>query len=216
MIELNLQRIQSEIEKVAKHKVKLIGASKTVPPHRIREAYDAGLHRFGENKIQEGIKKIEELPKDIEWHFIGHLQSNKVRQAVSSFSCIQSVDSNRLLSLIDSEAKKQQKLIPVLIEINLAGEDSKHGLAPEKLKEILDASDAYENVQVQGLMAIPPFLEDPERVRPYFRRLREMAQPYPQLKELSMGMSHDYIAAIEEGATIVRIGTALFGERIKP
>ncbi len=197
----------------ADRKVKIIGASKTVNPERIREAYDAGLRFFGENRIQEAIAKMEHLPQDIEWHFIGHLQSNKVREAVRHFSWIQSVDSERLLLMIDREAVKQQKSISVLIEINLGGEETKHGLEPAKLEQVMQRNATLEMAKVRGLMAIPPLTAEPEQVRPYFRQLRQLAESYPQLKELSMGMSHDYIIAIEEGATMVRIGTALFGER---
>ena len=216
MIQSNFNKIQMEIAAAAAgRKVKIIGASKTVPPEKLQEAYDVGLRIFGENRIQEAIPKIEALPEDIEWHFIGHLQSNKVRDAVRYFSWIQSVDSLRLLNRINKEASKQQKQISILFEINLGGEETKHGLSPELLKEALEASKNLEHVRLQGLMAIPPFFEDPEQVRPYFRRLKELAAIHVALKELSMGMSHDYIFAVEEGATMVRIGTALFGERSK-
>ncbi|MCI0413415.1 YggS family pyridoxal phosphate-dependent enzyme [bacterium] len=214
MIQSNLSKIQAEVAAVAAgREVKIIGASKTVSSERVLEAYDVGMRIFGENRIQEAIQKIKDLPDDIEWHFIGHLQSNKVRDAVRHFTCIQSVDSLRLLRLIDQEASKQKKQISILFEINLGGEETKHGLDPEKLKEVLDASGNLENVSIRGLMAIPPLFEDPEQVRPYFRRLKELASVHPGLSELSMGMSHDYIVAIEEGATMVRIGTALFGRR---
>ena len=214
MIESRLRKIQAEISAAAgSRSVKIIGASKTVTPERIREAYDAGLRCFGENRIQEAIPKIQNLPPDIEWHFIGHLQSNKVRDAVSYFSCIESVDTLRLLARIDQEAVKQNKSMTALIEINLGGEATKHGADPAELEVLLQESRKLQNTEVRGFMAIPPFHEDAERVRPYFQRLRSLASAYPHLSELSMGMSHDYIVAIEEGATIVRIGTALFGER---
>jgi pyridoxal phosphate enzyme (YggS family) len=214
MIESRLRKIQAEISAAAGSRtVKLIGASKTVSPGRIQEAFDSGLHCFGENRIQEAIPKIQKLPESIEWHFIGHLQSNKVRDAVTHFSWIQSVDSKRLLAKIDQEADKQKKSIVVLIEMNLGGEETKHGALPQDLEGILGSSQNLKNVEVRGLMAIPPFFENPEEVRPYFKQLRNLASKFPQLTELSMGMSHDYIVAVEEGATIVRIGTALFGER---
>lgn len=216
MIQSRLHAIQEEVAAAARQRpVKIIGASKTVSPDRIREAYEAGLRFFGENRIQEAIPKIQALPGDIEWHFIGHLQSNKVRDAVTYFSCIQSVDSARLLRKIDQESSRQEKRLSVLIEINLGGEESKHGLDPEMLDALMKGSAGLQGVDIKGLMAIPPFFEDPEKVRPYFRRLRELAYAFPQLSELSMGMSHDYIVAIQEGATMVRIGTALFGEREK-
>jgi PLP dependent protein len=214
MIQSNFSKIQAEVTAAAVARtVKIIGASKTVPPEGLQEAYDAGLRSFGENRIQEAIPKIEALPQDIEWHFIGHLQSNKVRDAVRYFSWIQSIDSSRLLLLIDKEASKQQKQISILFEINLGGEETKHGLSPELLKEALQTGRNLKHVRVRGLMAIPPFFEDPEQVRPFFRRLKDLASTDPRLTELSMGMSHDYIVALEEGATMIRIGTALFGER---
>ena len=214
MIESRLRKIQTEISLAAgSRRVEIIGASKTVPPEKIKEAYDAGLHSFGENRIQEAIPKIQKLPEDMEWHFIGHLQTNKVRDAVAHFSWIQSVDSKRLLAKIDQEADKQKKSIVVLIEINLGGEQTKHGADPQDLEEILRDSQSLKRVEVRGLMAIPPFFQNPELVRPYFKQLRGLASKFPQLTELSMGMSHDYIVAVEEGATMVRIGTALFGER---
>jgi PLP dependent protein len=215
MIQSNFSKIQAEVAATsAGRAVKIIGASKTVPADTLFKAYDAGMRSFGENRIQEAIPKIKALPADIEWHFIGHLQSNKVRDAVRYFSWIQSVDSSRLLHLINKEASKQQKQISVLFEINLGGEETKHGLAPQLLKEVVKPAENLEHVRLCGLMAIPPYFKDANQVRPYFRRLRELASEHPALKELSMGMSHDYIVAIEEGATMVRIGTALFGERL--
>ena len=214
MIASNFSRLQKEIRSLAGSRdVKLIGASKTVSADRIREAYDAGMRSFGENRIQEAISKIEKLPADIEWHFIGHLQSNKAKEAVRYFSWIHSVDSVRLLTVLNKEAEKQQKQIRALIEINLGNEETKHGAEPAQLADILKALEGLEYIQVSGLMAIPPFFNDPEMVRPYFRRLRDLAATDAKLTELSMGMSHDYAVAVEEGATMVRIGTALFGER---
>ena len=214
MVETNLRRIQNEIAEIAgSRNVKLIGASKTVDAGRVRDAFNAGLRCFGENRIQEGIPKIQELPKEIEWHFIGHLQSNKARDAVRYFSWIHSIDSARLLTIVDKEAQKQQKRISALVEINLGGEETKNGARPDELQQIMDVSRSSENVNLCGLMCIPPFSDDPQQVRPYFKKLRELASRFPQLKELSMGMSQDYAVAIEEGATMVRIGTALFGAR---
>jgi pyridoxal phosphate enzyme (YggS family) len=212
MIQSNYQRIRNEIAAAANGRpVKLIGASKTMAPEKIRQAYDSGLRCFGENRIQEAVAKIPVLPSDIEWHFIGHLQRNKVQEAVRFFSWIQSVDSQRLLNAIEKEAAKQQKRMLLLLEVNVANEQTKHGLLPEALKELLHTK--LEWTEIRGLMAIPPFYEDPELVRPHFQTLRELAASDPGLKELSMGMSHDYKVAIEEGATMVRIGTALFGKR---
>ena len=162
--------------------------------------------------MQEGMAKIQSLPADIEWHFIGHLQTNKAREAVRFFSWIQSVDSLRLLNAIEKEATKQQKKMSLLLEINLGNEESKSGLDATQIEELI--STKLEWSGILGLMAIPPFFEDPEKARPYFQDLRKLAEPYPQLTEFSMGMSHDYVVAIQEGATMVRIGTALFGERL--
>jgi pyridoxal phosphate enzyme (YggS family) len=213
MIESNYKRISDEIARAGKGRsVKLIGASKTMPAERIQEGYDAGMRFFGENRIQEGIPKIQSLPADIEWHFIGHLQTNKARDAVRYFSWIQSVDSLKLLNAIEKEAAKVQKQMSLLLEINLGNEETKGGLDSTQIEELI--STKLEWCAIHGLMAIPPFFENPEEVRPYFQTLRKLAEPYSQLTELSMGMSHDYIVAIEEGATIVRIGTALFGERL--
>jgi len=214
MIESNYEKIRKEIDTAAPaRQVKIIGASKTMPAHRIQEAYDAGMRLFGENRIQEAIPKIQALPDDIEWHFIGHLQTNKVRDGVRHFSWIQSVDSARLLEAIEKEATKQQKKMSLLVEINLGNEESKHGLDVNQIDALL--STKLDWSVIRGVMALPPFFEDPEKARPYFQKLRKIAEAYPQLTELSMGMSQDYLVAVEEGATMVRIGTALFGERTR-
>jgi pyridoxal phosphate enzyme (YggS family) len=198
--------------------VRIIGVSKTQPAEKLEEAFSAGVETFGENRIQEAIPKIKTLSHlDAEWHFIGHLQTNKARDAVRYFSFIQSVDSIRLLQVIEKEAEKAGKEMPVLLEVNLAEEVTKHGMNQNQVRETLDISRELRRAKVRGLMVIPPFLEDPEAVRPYFRQLREIRDrhsgDFPSLTELSMGMSHDYVVAVEEGATMIRIGTALFGER---
>lgn len=198
--------------------VKLIAVSKTFPAETVREACAAGLTVFGENRIQEAAPKILSLQDlAIEWHLIGHLQSNKAREAVRHFAWIQSIDSIKILSLVEKEAAKQQKKINVLLEINIGGEETKHGFSETDLPVALQSGRAFEWTSVRGLMIIPPFFEDPEMVRPYFRKMRELraslAAHYPDLVELSMGMSHDFEIAIQEGATMVRVGTALFGER---
>lgn len=198
--------------------VKLVAVTKTVAPDRIREAIAAGLRLAGENRIQEALPKIQALSDlQVEWHFLGHLQTNKVRDAVKHFACIQSVDSLRVLLEIEKEASRQQKKPELLLELNLGGEESKYGLTREQLPEALEAGEKLQWCRVAGLMLIPPFLEDQEMVRPYFRELREIREKYSgrfsALRELSMGMSHDYVTAVEEGATMVRIGTAIFGAR---
>lgn len=206
----NVRRIRDEIQAASGGRsVLLIGVTKTVEPARIQQAFEAGLRVFGENRVQEGVPKIVELASlGATWHFIGHLQTNKVRDAVRNFSMIQSVDSLKLLHEIEKEAAKQQKKMQLLLEVNLGGEGSKHGFPPDSIPASFD----LEWCTVRGLMAIPPFFEDPEKVRPYFRKLRELRDEL-QLQELSMGMSNDYMVAVSEGATMVRIGTAIFGER---
>jgi len=210
----NINQIRSEVEKTAAGRaVKIIGVTKTIPPDRIQEAHQAGLHIFGENKIQEALNKmplLEQLP--IEWHFIGHLQSNKARDAVRHFTYIHSIDSLKLLQQVEKEANKIQKKVDILLEVNLGGEESKYGFSESALSQAMQASAALQWSNLCGLMIIPPYYEDPEKVRPYFRSLRVLAEHH-HLAQLSMGMSHDYRIAIEEGATMVRIGTAIFGAR---
>jgi hypothetical protein len=199
--------------------VTLLAVSKTHPPETIRAAVAAGQLLFGENKIQEAKAKIPLCPGRARWHFIGHLQSNKVRDAVELFEMIQGVDSLGLAQEISRRAESAAKTMPVLLEVNVAGEASKFGYPPERLLAELSALNALPRIEVHGLMAIPPFAPVAEKARPYFRRLRELklecenilGAPLPYL---SMGMSGDFEVAIEEGATIVRIGTALFGERL--
>jgi pyridoxal phosphate enzyme (YggS family) len=213
--------IQENVNKVLKqinNRAKLVAVSKTVPSARIAEAYEVGVHIFGENRIQEALPKIAALAHlNIEWHFIGHLQTNKAKDAVRHFSWIQSIDSLKLLNLIEKEAAKQQKPINALLELNLGNEESKSGLSEAELPQLLAASQRLEWIKIRGFMIIPPFFEDVEEVRPFFRRLRELLQrwqaKYPQLTELSMGMSHDFEVAIQEGATMVRIGSNIFGSR---
>lgn len=215
----NLLEIREKIHKAGRGRdIKLIGVTKTVPAKRIRIAFDSGVRIFGENRIQEGAPKVKAL-EDLaaEWHFIGHLQTNKARDAVRHFSCIQSVDSIKLLREIEKEAEKQQKKVDVMLEVNLGGEASKYGLSRDQLPEVVEACKSLKWGQAIGLMIIPPFFDDAELVRPYFRELRELrdacSSDLPSFRELSMGMSHDFVTAIEEGATMVRIGTAIFGER---
>lgn len=200
--------------------IKLIAVSKSVSIDKILEAADLGLRFFGENRVQEAKEKIEKIRDfNIEWHMIGHLQTNKAKDAVKLFSMIQSVDSERVATAIDREAQKIGKIQRVLIQVKLSDEESKYGVEEKELTKLLEVCQNLKNITVEGLMTIPPYFENPEDVRPYFRKLREIRDSllprYPYLKELSMGMSHDFEVAIEEGATMVRIGTALFGQRIK-
>jgi len=201
--------------------VTLLAVSKTHPPETIEAAAGCGLAFFGENKIQEAKAKIPLCPGKLRWHFIGHLQSNKCRDAVELFEMIQSVDSLGLAREISRRCESAAKTMPVLLEVNLAGEASKFGYRPEQLLAELKELNQLTRVEIHGLMTVPPWTLDAENSRPHFRRLRELktqceeilAAPLPHL---SMGMSGDFEVAIEEGATMVRIGTALFGPRAKP
>jgi PLP dependent protein len=201
--------------------VRLVAVSKTFGADHVRAAFAAGQLDFGENRVQEALPKISQTADvPIRWHLIGHLQSNKIRRAVGPFSCIQSVDHAELLQRLDEIAADQGIRLEALIQVDLAGEESKFGAAVEQLDRIFGVARAARGVMVGGLMLLPPLFDDPENARPYFRRLRvlrdELAErgvPGGMLRELSMGMSHDFEVAIEEGATIVRIGTAIFGAR---
>lgn len=202
--------------------VTLIAVTKTVTVHQIKEAMDAGLRTFGENRVQEAKAKIEELSAgrtmpSVSWHLIGHLQKNKAKYAVRLFDLVHSLDSTGLAEELNSQAEKIGKVQEVLVEVKLSSEETKHGVARTELPELLKMVRTMEHLRLRGLMTVPPFFEHPEEARPYFRELRELrdgadAAGHP-LPELSMGMSNDFEVAIEEGATMVRIGTAIFGER---
>ncbi|HTB83591.1 MAG TPA: YggS family pyridoxal phosphate-dependent enzyme [Candidatus Sulfotelmatobacter sp.] len=222
----NLQTIQQRIRAAClragreEKSVTLLAVSKSHPPDTIHEAVDAGQIYFGENKIQEAKAKIPLSPGKARWHFIGHLQSNKVRDAVGLFEMIQGVDSLEIATEISRRADQAAKTMPILLEVNVAGEASKFGYAPERLLAELERLNALPRIEIHGLMAIPPFVAVPEKARPYFKKLRELRTGCEKilgvpLPHLSMGMSGDFEIAIEEGATLVRVGTALFGERQK-
>ncbi|HWI57171.1 MAG TPA: YggS family pyridoxal phosphate-dependent enzyme [Bacillota bacterium] len=201
--------------------VTLLGVTKTQPPEAVREAAQLGLMLFGENKIQEAKAKIPLCPGRLRWHMIGHLQSNKCRDAVELFDMIQSVDSLALAEELNKRAEQAAKTMPILLEVNIVGEASKFGYKPEQLLADLNQLNALPRLEIHGLMTIPPWTPLPEKVRPAFRKARELKSECEQklgapLPHLSMGMSGDFEVAIEEGATIVRIGTALFGARPKP
>jgi PLP dependent protein len=190
--------------------IRLIAVTKTVPPENIREAAECGIREAGENRLQEALPKIQSLSDlGLTWHFIGHLQTNKAKKVVEFFQWVQCVDRNELANKLNDAATGP---LPVLIEVKLHAEPSKSGVDESSLPELVEQCSQYSALQLRGLMAIPPFFENPEQVRPYFRKLRELAEKFA-LPELSMGMSHDFEVAIEEGATMVRIGTSLFGER---
>jgi pyridoxal phosphate enzyme (YggS family) len=201
--------------------VKLVAVTKNVDPEKIKEAAAAGAAILGENRVQEAREKIEQLGAIASWHLIGTLQSNKAKYAVKLFDMIHSVDSIGLAREIDKQAAKIGKIQDVLIEVSIAGEETKAGAAIEGVMALVREAAGLRNISIKGLMTIPPFLDDPEAVRPYFRTLRELAArianeniPGVSLQELSMGMSYDFEVAIEEGATMVRVGTAIFGERL--
>jgi len=201
--------------------VTLMAVSKGMPPALVSEAAACGLVLFGESKVQEAKAKIPLCPGRLRWQMIGHLQSNKCRDAVQMFEMIQSVDSLALAQEINKQADKQAKTMPVLLEVNLAGESTKFGFKPERLLAELEMINALPKIEVHGLMMIAPWTPEPEKVRPIFRQLRELKTQCEDklgasLPHLSMGMSGDFEVAIEEGATIVRVGTSLFGVRPKP
>ena len=198
--------------------VSLVAISKTFGPDAVSAAAAAGLRIFGENRVQEAAQKIPLCPGRLAWHMVGHLQSNKVRPAVSLFQMIHAVDSWKLLETIDRVCEETGQRMPVCVEVNVSGERSKFGLSPEAVPELLERSVALTRVTVSGLMTMPPFDPDPEKARPIFAKLRECRDAWRQrtglmLNDLSMGMSLDYAVAIEEGATWVRVGSAIFGGR---
>ncbi|PYX34562.1 MAG: YggS family pyridoxal phosphate-dependent enzyme [Acidobacteria bacterium] len=222
------ERIASAAGRVGRDpkEITLMAVSKTFPVERIREAYAAGLRVFGENRVQEFSEKSGALSElaDAEWHLIGHLQTNKAAKAVELFEEVDSVDSVRLAEKLNSAAEKLGKTLPILIEINVGAEDAKSGAAPasDELEQILLAAPRWGNLTIRGLMTVPPYSEDPENARPFFRQLRGIRNqmssrklPAIAMDVLSMGMSHDFEVAIEEGSTCVRVGTAIFGERTK-
>ncbi len=202
--------------------VRLVAVTKTVGIDEIRKAADIGLRVFGENKIQEAKEKIANLKfeisnSNIEWHLIGHLQRNKAKYAVGLFELIHSLDSEELAVDLNKEAEKAGKIQRVLIQVKLSSEEAKSGIPEQQLPLLVEKVTRLENLKLEGLMTIPPFFDEPEPTRPFFKRLRELREGLEEkgyvLPELSMGMSNDYEVAIQEGATLVRIGTAIFGER---
>ena len=226
MLKENLKRVEDKItascERSGRNRedVTLIAVSKTKPVETLQEAYNIGVRVFGENKVQELVEKYETLPKDIRWHMIGHLQRNKVKYIIDKVDLIHSVDSLRLAETIDREAKKHNLTANILIEVNVAGEDSKFGVPPEELENLVDGISHFSNIQVRGLMTIAPFVENAEENRAVFARLRKLSVDIAaknidnvNMGLLSMGMTNDYEVAIEEGATIIRVGTGIFGER---
>jgi PLP dependent protein len=217
-----MRRIGESAEKCHRNpaEIKLLAAAKSQSVGLIQEAIAAGVTCFGENYVQEAEDTKKKISQTVEWHMIGHLQRNKVKAAIALFDVIESLDSIALARELDKEGSKRGKRIRAFVEVKLSAEESKSGIAAEKVEELLKAAGDLPNLSIEGLMTVPPFRENPEEVRCYFRQLRELqstlcgrAIAHIHLKELSMGMTHDYPVAIEEGATIVRIGTALFGPR---
>lgn len=222
----NLQSIREEIRAAAEGcgrapgDVLLLAVSKTFPPEAVVEAVRAGQTRFGENRVQEAEGKIPLSGPGLEWHLIGHLQSNKARRAAELFDVIHSVDGVKLAARLDQAAGEAGRTLSVLLQADLAGEATKFGASPEEIRAILEAAPGFRNLRVDGLMTIPPFFDDPARSRPWFERLRRLLETLEAerpgclgRRHLSMGMSHDFAEAIREGATIVRIGSAIFGAR---
>ncbi len=201
--------------------VRLLAVSKTYGPDAVRAAAAAGQRWFGENRVQEAAAKIPECPGNLAWHLIGHLQSNKAALAARLFDWVHSVDSAKLLETLDRHAAEAGRTLRALVQVNVSGERSKSGLAPAAVPDVLALAPRLRNVQIAGLMTIPPLAADPETARPFFRKLRELRGEWAaatglDLAELSMGMTHDLEVAIEEGATVVRVGTGIFGARSRP
>lgn len=223
----NIARVQERIVAACRRSgrqpedVRLIAISKTVPPERIREAYEAGLRDFGENRAQEAKAKRPALSDlTVTWHLVGHLQSNKAKPARELFHWFHALDSFRLAERLEHSVVCSGERLPVLLEVNLGGEETKAGVREEEVRLLAERVSQLSTLELRGLMVLPPYSEDPEQVRPYFCRLRELAKaidsadlPNVSMQELSMGMSHDFEVAIEEGATMIRVGTAIFGPR---
>jgi pyridoxal phosphate enzyme (YggS family) len=225
-IRRNLEEIKQRLSNAARAAgrnpagIRLVAVTKTVGLERLKEAVAAGQTLFGENYVQEARSKIAALGPGLTWHFIGHLQSNKARAAVELFDLIHSVDRKSLAQALEQAAARQGKVQDILLQVNLAGEASKSGTAPESAQDLLSEIGKMTHLRVLGLMTMPPWFDDPERVRPYFRGLRELRDRLRglhlaagDLPELSMGMTGDFEVAVSEGATLVRIGTAIFGQR---
>ena len=222
----NLARTRERMEAAARRSgrdpesVRLVAVSKTVDAEHVRQAIEAGAKILGENYVQEAQKKIEVLGHEVAWHFIGHLQTNKAKVAAGLFDFIHSVDSLNLAQELGRRAKLGGKALPVLLEMNLAGEVTKFGAQEKEILLLAEKLSDMEGIEVKGLMTMPPFFEDPEASRPYFVELRKLGErlakekiPRISMEELSMGMSNDFEVAVEEGATLIRVGTAIFGPR---
>ena len=204
----------------SEQEVTLLAVSKTKPVDMLMDVYRAGARDFGENKVQELVDKIPQMPSDVRWHMIGHLQRNKVKYLIGKTTLIHSVDSLRLAEAIEAEAAKKNCLVDVLIEVNVAGEESKFGISPEEVLPLVEQIARFRHIKIKGLMTIAPFVENPEENRIHFANLRKLSVDIAKknidnitMSILSMGMTNDYQVAIEEGATMVRVGTGIFGAR---
>ena len=226
MLKENLANVEKNIEQACRNagrsrdEVTLIAVSKTKPVEMLQEIYDENIRDFGENKVQELCSKMEQLPSDIRWHMIGHLQRNKVKYIVGKVELIHSVDTYRLAEEINIQAKKQNVIVPILVEVNIAHEESKFGISAEDAILLVEEISKLENIRIKGLMTIAPYVENPEDNRLYFRKIKQLSVDITNknidnvfMEILSMGMTGDYMVAIEEGATMVRVGTGIFGER---
>lgn len=226
MLKDNLKQVEDNIAKACaragrdRSEVTLIAVSKTKPVEMLQEIYDEGVRTFGENKVQEICEKYEQLPSDIEWHMIGHLQRNKVKQVIDKAALIHSVDSYRLAQEISVQAQKKNICMPILVEVNIAQEESKFGISADDTVQLVEEIAALPNLEINGLMTIAPFVTDPEENRTYFRQIKQLSVDIKNknidnvsMDVLSMGMTGDYEVAIEEGATMVRVGTGIFGAR---
>lgn len=227
MVKENLITVEQNIQKAcaragrSRSEVQLIAVSKTKPVELLQEAWDCGIRDFGENKPQEIRDKFPQLPEDIRWHMIGHLQRNKIKYIIDKVCMIHSIESVRLAEAVSEEAAKHGRIIPVLVEVNMAGEESKFGVRPEETEAFIREISVLPNIRVDGLMTIAPYTENPEDNRVHFRNLKKLCVDINGknidnvvMSNLSMGMTGDYEVAIEEGATMVRVGTGIFGERI--
>jgi pyridoxal phosphate enzyme (YggS family) len=226
-IKERLEKVKDRIKKAAEacnrnpQTIRLVAVSKTVPADRVREAIEAGVKNLGENYVQEAREKINSLTDfPVNWHFIGHLQTNKAKYAVRLFDLIHSVDSLKLSRELNKQAQKNGKIQQILIQVNISREETKSGISVDEAINLVDEISHLQNLSIKGFMTMPPYFNQPERVRPFFSALRELrdqikekAIPNMSMDELSMGMTGDFEAAIEEGATMVRVGTAIFGER---
>ena len=226
MLKENLANVEKNIEQACKNagrsrdEVTLIAVSKTKPVEMLQEIYDENIRDFGENKVQELCSKMDQLPSDIRWHMIGHLQRNKVKYIVGKVELIHSVDTYRLAEEINIQARKQNVIVPILVEVNIAHEESKFGISAEDAILLVEEISKLENLRIKGLMTIAPYVENPEDNRLYFRKIKQLSVDITNknidnvfMEILSMGMTGDYMVAIEEGATMVRVGTGIFGER---